>query len=446
MLCGHEDRETFDRTRAILRRDSFFTADHQVIFEVICEMDDAGTPIDSVLLRAELDRRGLLNEIGGGAYIAQLLNSIPSPAHGPHYAATVREKATLRGLESMAYEVLRRVRDPAKGTDAAAALSREFLEKLSDITAEGAAAMFTSLADATAERLERKQRGEDSLIPTGIPSLDDVATGIGGFPLGKFTLVGGRPGSGKSLFCKQAALNVAHANVPVGIVTVEETTDKVAENMLSNESGVENRAISFGNLSPEQWRELALAQERLQWVPFWVNDRAVKLADVEEAVTTAATRHKCKLVVVDYLQLVDGSTGEKGETEVREITRVSQALKRLAKRLNIAVVAACQLNRGNESQGIRQPAMRDLRGSGSLEQDGDVIILLHREDYYRHSEPGYQCTGQLLAIVAKFKNAGPAVIPLKFSGATQSISDWPEQGDPFPRQPGAGRATAIVVR
>lgn len=423
MLCG-DDVERFALVRARVRRDAFYQADHQIIYDALCSMADAGTSIDAVTTRAELIRRGLFEEIGGRDYLASILGTMPSAAHGEHYANLVREKYLLRGAIASANDILHDCYAPAAGAGYAADLLRTAAGRILELVSTGTADRFTRMADAVRMALEAKRNGKASRLATGLYEFDYLC---GGLPIGKFVLIGGRPGMGKSLLCKQIVLNVAAARLsPCGIVTVEEDERKVAQNAISNYSGIENCRVTYGNFGPEEWAAVATAAERLGTLDIWVNDRAVTLGEVEDAVTTAAVRHKCRVVVVDYLQLIDPEG--KGENENREITRISQALKRLAKRLDIVLMAACQLNRGNENGGVRPPTLRDLRGSGTLEQDGDLIVLLHREDYYLPDDRLHERNHQLKAIVAKNKDGPQATIPLLFDAKTQRISDWPAPG------------------
>jgi hypothetical protein len=168
----------------------------------------------------------------------------------------------------------------------------------------------------------------------------------------------------------------------------------------------------------------------LSSLPIHVADDPVKLSEVEGAIRTLVTKYGCELVVVDYLQLVDP---EQESNENRELTLISRTLKQTFKRLNVAGIAACQLNRGNETNGVRKPAMRDLRGSGSLEQDGDLILLLHREDVYHQGDADYEKTDQLEVIVVKNKDGDSGTIPLWFSGKTQTITNWADRpgANPF---------------
>jgi replicative DNA helicase len=406
----------FELARRVVTREAFYQADHQIIFDVLCDLRDGGRAVDAVLAREELKRRGLWEEIGGGATFADILGSVPSAAHGPHYAKEVREKYALRQIIGLANDVLRDAYAPSR-IERATELAMESARRFASVASTGRADEIVKLGDAVMDVYDRISNGEVRRVPTGLHDLDDV---IGGLAFGRFTQIGGRPGMGKSQLVKQIVRNVADTGRPVGIVTIEETREKIGENCLSAASGVENNHIAFGTVGQEEWSSLADAVQRLARLPVFISDRPVKLHEVEAAVTALAIEHKCEVIAVDYLQCIDADI----ENENREITKISKALKGSFKRLGVAGIAAVQLNRGNEVQGNRRPTLRDLRGSGSLEQDGDTIILLHRDDYYRKGDDGFTPDHKLEAIIEKNKDGCTGIVPLWFSGARQTITNW----------------------
>lgn len=420
------DKDVAARVLGLIDRDDFFSADHQIIYDLLAKMTRAGKPVDAILLREELAKRQLLVEVGGDHYLGQILDTVPTAAHGEHYAATVRELAVRRRIIQASNDATRSAFGPHEGISASA-LARQYADAFAMIANTGTTDSFRRLGDVVSDVIEAKSKNEVRRVPTGLTMLDSTA---GGLPLGRFTLVGGRPGSGKSLLCKQFLHNIGARGEPIGLVTIEESAEKVAENALANRASVENNHIAYNRLSGAEWSDIINVTPELAKMDFWVSDEPTRLSDVEGAVTTAAVKHGCRVVVVDYLQLIDPDTPS--ENENREITKISKTLKAAAKRLDIALVAACQLNRGNETGSVRKPTLRDLRGSGSLEQDGDMILLLHREDYYHYQDQNYVPTHQLEIIVAKNKDGCQGVIPTKFSGRHQRVSDWLEPGyDPF---------------
>jgi len=403
----------------IISRDAFFQADHQIIFDILVKLHKDGKPIDAIIVSDELRRRNLLEECGGIPYLGQIVGSVPSSAHGAHYAKIVREKHLLRGVISSSNEALRRAYGPASEENHAEKIARIFQNDLSAIACGGQGDRIHRLSEVAAQVLMDHDQKAKQRFPTGLIELDEI---IGGIPKQRFTLVGGRPAMGKSLCCKQIVLNIARRGIPCGIISIEETSDKIAQNYLSNLSGVENRRVVYDTIDQQEVDALVKAMKPIGDLPIFISDQPVRLSDVESVITAMVMKYKCQLVVVDYLQLIslDAAT----ENENREITRISKALKAIFKTLNIAGLVAAQLNRGNETSGIRKPTLRDLRGSGSLEQDGDLILLLHREDYYHRGEDNYTPDQQVEVIIAKNKDGPTGNVPLRFEGKTQRISDW----------------------
>jgi replicative DNA helicase len=323
----------------------------------------------------------------------------------------------LRGAISISNDVIRSCYGPL--SKSVNAVIGDMAQRLMELASTGTTDQFIRLQEAASKAIDKRMNDEIRRVKTGLREIDDI---VGGMPLSKFIIIAGRPAMGKSQLCKQIVLNAAMSKISSAVVTIEEGEGKVAENMIANLSGIENRRIAYGQIAQEEWGEIGGAINRMKGVNFWINDHPTKLSEVVEAITTAKLKHDCQLVVVDYLQLI--SPDESGENENREITQISHALKGLAKRLDIALIAACQLNRGNESHGVRPPALKDLRGSGTIEQDGDLIILLHRPDYYLSHEDQDQRNNQLHAIVAKNKDGPTGTVPLYFDAKTQRIADW----------------------
>lgn len=417
MLAG-DDRETFDLSAAGVRPHTFFSADHSIIFSTLARMRAAETGIDAVTVRADLMRQGMYEEIGGDEYLSRILGLVPTHHHGPHYGAIVREKYTLREIIRVANTAIRRV-FAASIHDRSNEIARELYEDLASVAITGDAEKIHHISDVIAEVVEANSGTSTNRFKTGLMELDDV---IGGVATSRFTLIGGRPGMGKSMACKQLALNIAGTGTPCGIITIEETREKIGQNYLSNLSGVENRRIVLNRL--DQWDAAAVAATLPDFhdLPIFIADTPTRLAEVASTATTMIVKHKCRVVIVDYHQLItpDGS----GDNENREITIASKTLKNLFKRSGVAGVVAAQLNRGNESQGVRRPELRDFRGSGTIEQDADCAILLHREDYYHRNEEGYVSDHKIEFIVAKNKDGPNCMVPCYFDGRTQRVVNW----------------------
>lgn len=410
------DRDARREIINCVHREDFFQADHQIIFDLIERRHRADEPVDWMLLRGDLESRQLLDEVGGMPYLAQISDSAPSAAHGIHYAQKVVKTARLRSLISSANDALRDCYSPG-AEDGWEALCRKIGDDAYSLLNHGTRETIRLWRDIVEEALERKNDGKRKRVSTGIHSLDEV---IGGLPKGRMSIVGGRPGSGKSQLGKQFAKNIASAGTRVGIIAVEEDRFKIVDNLLSNESGVENRRIVYEMCDQIEWGEIYAAVSRMNDYPLYVDDERTDLSGVEATVSRMVTKFGCEVVVIDYLQLIDPGEGEAAQNRDNQIRTMSNALKRTFKRLGVAGVVLAQLNRASGSD---RPQMSNLRESGSIENDGDLIMLLHREDYYRCNSPDFVPDNILEINVAKNKDGPTAVVPTLFDGRHQSITD-----------------------
>lgn len=372
--------------RSIVKADDFYQADHQTFYRILCEMVDRGDNVDHVLLRAELAKRKLLEECGGTAYIAQLIAAIPLPKHGPHYAKIVASHSRTRAWIALAGEITRQAYSATKAEDASALIRERVAAALDSIEQTGGKTTeITTIAEVLHRVNEQLSAPAGTrLIETGIWSLDQQTGGLG---VGEMTLVAARPSMGKSLLAKQIARNIACRNVAVGLVSVEESADKVGRNIVSAIDSIENHNLRKGLLSEAERQKVRVTAEAAKEIPLYINDTASRLSDVVAVITKMAKVRGCRVIVVDYLQLIES---EGGNTREQEVSRISRRLKTVFKQLGVAGLVVAQLNRGNEQGQIRPPRMSDLRDSGQIEQDADVILLLHRPGYYARENAGDQ--------------------------------------------------------
>jgi len=407
--------DTIKGVKELVNRGAFFQADHQLIFDAIVHLNENNQPIDAVIVKEELAKRNILEEIGGTAYIAKLLNHVPSAAHAAHYAKIVREKSILRGIISIATDAMRVAYCPEAETDAATT-SQDLALKFTELASTGNTAQVHQLADVVVEVLGRKRAGTVLRISTGIKSIDDV---IGGLRLGGKTIIGAKAGMGKSLMLKQMARNIAGRGIPFGIISIEEGRHKIGENMLANESGIANNRIAFGSFCKEEWDEANSALNRMSNLPIYIIDSVRKVGSIVSAAHLLVHKHKCQVIAIDHLHVVE-SDGNQRDNREREMSKISAELKWAWKRLNVAGIEAAQLNR---KDGRDRPELSSLRDSGSLEQDGDCVILLHQEDYYRKNHLEHDHI--LEAIIAKNKDGARGTVGLRYDGARQRITDLP---------------------
>jgi replicative DNA helicase len=411
-------KATWARVKATVTVDSFFQADHSVLFKVLKHLSDEGHKIDPMIVRDELGNRQLLDDIGGVEYLAEILHTVPNSANAVEYADIVRQKAMLRALVSQANDTIRRCYGPL-GDTTAEEIAMGVSARAARIATTGRTSDVYRIGDVAAEVFVQKDAGTSKFIETGLRDLDRL---IGGLLIGGKTIVGAKAGMGKSALIKQIALNVAGCGTSVGIISIEESRYKIAENALSNRSGVVNNRISFGRLTEFDWGKFATAVAELSNTPIFIVDSARKLSSIIAAAHGLHAEHGCKVIAVDHLHIVDGECDANRE---REISKISAELKWVWKDMGVAGIEAAQLNRGS---GRDRPSNANLRDSGSLEQDADTVALLHREDYYRTGNDPHD--NILEIIIAKNKNGAPGTVPARYDGARQRVGNL-EPEDPF---------------
>jgi replicative DNA helicase len=419
------DRAMLEDVRASISHDSFYSADNQIIWDVVDDLYKRGSAIDMLIVREELEKRQLLQEVGGVAYLGRVFQSMPSAAHGMHYAGIVAEKAKLREIIATSTKAIRDAYAPADD-DVADEIARELERGASRIREFGFAESINSIGQIVAAVLETKRQKVVTRYSTGLHDLDDVTQGL---PVGGLTYIGGLAGMGKSQLLKQILMNTARSGMPAGFVSVEEPNLKIGENMLANTSGIENKRIVNNKIAPSEWDRLAKACEELRPVPLFVDDSRRTISSIETTIRRMVRKHGCRMIGVDHLHLIDGETNAQRE---QEIAAISGGLKAIFKELGVAGIVALQLNRGGAQDGDGgKPELRHLRGSGTLEQDGDLIIQLYRDDYFRWKKEGESFTPnhELLAYVNKNKGGEHGHAKLYFDGDHQAIRDWEEQGD-----------------
>jgi replicative DNA helicase len=412
------DRDMAATIRAMIYRDDLYDLSHQVIWDVACRMIDAKVPLDPVLLSHELRKTGQLDEIGGMKYLGEIVGSVPSAAHGEHYAKIVKDAANARRIIQAADKALRWAYSPERREDPAAK-AMELAGELADIGANHVSDGFRHVTQILESEFQEMAAGRKRRVPTGWADLDNV---IGGLPRGGMTLVAGRPGMGKSAVLKTLARSYS-LRASVAVITVEESSAKAALNIAACVSGVDNRNVANNELSPNEWARLWDAYRVLQPARLMINDRPTKISDVESAVSLAKIKHGADVIIVDYLQLIDDELG--ADNENRQVTEVSRRLKNAFKRHDVVGIVAAQLNRGGQ---LRQqipppPTLTDLRGSGALEQDGDVIIGLHSEDYYMRGKKDYLPTRRIELHGLKNKDGPTFTVPLYYEMRTLTIRD-----------------------
>ncbi|MDD5457961.1 MAG: replicative DNA helicase [Phycisphaerae bacterium] len=394
--------------------DAFYRIEHQMIFDALVslyEKNRAGG-LDGVLLRDELEKQKQLEEVGGVDYLGAIVDSVPTTANLEYYLGIVKEKRLMREMISAATEILRESYDQSGEIGEKLDKAEELIFKVTESTLSGDAAPLKDLVSRAYEMIEER----DGTLVTGLDThYSDLNNMTCGLQKGEMIIVAGRPSMGKTALAVNIAENMAvKSGIPAAIFSMEMSKEQLTERILCSYSRVDSQSVRRGLLSTEQYHELAAACMELGKAPIYIDDTAgLTPLELRAKARRLKSRHKIEAIFIDYLQLMNIGTG-RSESRQQEITTISRYIKALARELNIPVVVLSQLNRAAESREGHRPRMSDLRESGSIEQDADVIMLLHREDYYHKDEEGYVQNGVAEVIIAKQRNGPTGAVQMLF--------------------------------
>ena len=400
-----------DAVVQIALADHFYRPAHQLIFDVLLEMRNDNKPIDLVTVREALQRRQQLKNVGGIDYIVALVEGVPSAANAEYYAKIVRDKALLRQMILVSTEIASeayQTRDEAM----------EFLDhaerKIFEVAEQHMGAEAVTIGSLLTETFEKLQAHEGMAVTglaTGYHRLDELT---GGFQDSELIILAARPSMGKTSLLLNIAEYVAVANkVPVALFSLEMSNQQISSRLLASYARFDLKQMRRGTINPEDWTALQAAAGDLEPAPLYIDDSPMlTIMQLRAKARRLASIREIKAVFVDYLQLM--SYGGRAESRQQEITVISRGLKALAKELEIPVIVAAQLNRGPADRTSHVPRMSDLRESGSIEQDADVVMLLHNEDYYHRGEEGYVADNMTKLIIEKQRNGPTDIVPLLF--------------------------------
>ena len=412
------DNALFDQTSEMLTTEDFYLENHRNIFSTMERLSSHTQVIDLLTLREELQKQNELEAVGGVAYVASLLDGVPRVSSVLHYARIVKEKSLLRKLIHSANEIL--VRGFSNEEDPLDLLERAE-KSIFDISQDKLQGGFVQLQDLLTESYENieslYQRKElISGIPTGFRQLDHLTSGL---RASEVIIVAARPGLGKTSFVVNIAQNAAseHQKV-VGIFSLEMAAQQLVTRMLCAEARVDSHKVRSGYLSKEDWKRLARTMSKLARAPIFIDDTpGISIVEMRSKARRLKAEHGLDLLIVDYLQLMSGtstSSRMRFENRQQEISAISRALKGLAKELNLPLIAVSQLSRAPEQRrGDHRPQLSDLRESGSIEQDADLVLFIYREDLYKKAEDLDE-EGIVQIIIGKQRNGPTGVIKLAF--------------------------------
>ncbi len=405
--------ERTDLIRGVIEADDFFSQPYGKVFQALLDMTDQGQPVDVLTLREELSRRGQLDLVGGPAALAELTSGVPNSANLLYYAQLVRDKAKLRRLVRTATEVLEAAYKAERPADEVADWAEHLIFELGERGSLREAAPIQDVLKTAYHELEVLSQRDEGELTTGLATdyyeLDRLLSGL---QKSEFIVVAGRPSMGKSTL----ALNILHRvgvqqKVPSALFTLEMTKESIARNMLCASSRVDGARMRNGRLNEEDWTRLTRAADQLSQAPIFIDDTpSISLGELRGKCRRLHRQHQVGLVIIDYLQLMQGPPQGREINRQQEISDISRGLKAIARELDVPLVALSQLNRSVEGRADHKPILSDLRESGAIEQDADVVLLLHRPSYYNpDDEPGIAHV-----VVAKQRNGPTGEIQLQF--------------------------------
>jgi replicative DNA helicase len=389
----------------------FYRESHAKIYRAALALYVKGEPVDAITLVDELDERGELEDVGGKVRIHELAALVPATANAGHYAQIVREAATLRGLIRAGGDIARLGWErPGDATE----LVDQAEQILFDLSQERTRGEFTHIEELLRESFERitalYESGADVTgVPSGFRDLDRITSG---FQEGNLVIVAARPSMGKSGLALCMAANLAvRRQVPVALFTLEMSKSEVTQRLMCSEAKVESQRLRTGKLAADDWPRLTAACDKLAKAPIYVDDSgSITLMEIRSKARRLKAKHPdLGLILVDYLQLM--TSGTNPENRVQEVSQISRSLKVLARDLGVPIIALSQLSRAVEQRHEKRPILSDLRESGSLEQDADIVIFIYRDEYY-NEESDQQ--GLAEVIVAKHRNGPTDTVKLSF--------------------------------
>jgi replicative DNA helicase len=405
----------------VVRGADFYLPKHEVVFDAILNLYSHGEPTDVIAVTDELTKTGLLPRAGGAEYLHTLTGLVPTAANAGYYASIVAEKAVLRRLVEAGTRIVQMgYASEGEVTDLVNNAQAEIYGVTGGLDSEDYIPLVDAIHDAVEEiELARGRDGQLAGVPTGFSELDALTNGLHG---GQLIIVGARPAMGKSTLALDFARTAAvHHKLPTIFFSLEMGRSEIATRLLSAESGIPMHVLRKGNMDERDWTRLASVRGDIGDAPLYIDDSPnMTLVEIRAKCRKLSQRVGLKMVVVDYLQLM--TSGKKVESRQQEVSEFSRALKLLAKELQVPIVALAQLNRGPEQRADKKPALSDLRESGSLEQDADIVILLHREAAYDRDHPR---AGEADLIVAKHRNGATDDIAVAFQGMYSRFADMP---------------------
>lgn len=406
------DKDAVIKIADNLSPEDFYRDDHAIIFEAILVLFEKRSPIDLVTLTDYLEKSKKLKDIGGASYLATLVNFVPSAAHVKRYAEIVHTKATLRRLISAATNIIQFSYNETDEVDSVLDKAESELLSVSQKFSRQYFIPVKSVLTETFDRIDElsKHKGKVSGVSTGFKDLDSLLAGLQPSDL---IILAARPSMGKTSFALNVAQHVAmREKTPVGVFSLEQSKEQIVDRIICGESNVDGWKLRTGNLTDEDFPKIGQAMAMLSEAPIYIDDSPMlNIMEIRTKARRLQSEHGLGLIIVDYLQLMQGRQSSRDINRVQEISEISRGLKAIARELNVPVVALSQLSRAVEHRPDKRPQLSDLRESGSIEQDADIVMFIYRDDYY---DPESEKKNIAEVLIRKHRNGPIGSIELYF--------------------------------
>ncbi len=412
------DPEALYRVSPFLKGEDFYVQKNAWVYEAVLAIHERREPVDFVTLCDELERRGQLEEIGGAAHITSLINAVPSAIHAEAYGHIVEQAAIRRRLISAASQIAQLAYQEVEDVDQVVDQAEQALFSVSQRRITRDLTPIQELIRRYYDRIEylHAHQGEPLGVPTGYIDIDRL---LGGLQRSDFVIIAARPSVGKTSLCLSIARNAARHGQHVAIFSLEMSGEQIVQRLVSAETGIDTQRLRLGDLRDDEWPLFVQATGKLADLPVFIDDTpSISALQLRTKARRLHSEHGLDLIIVDYLQLMTGDV--RSENRVQEVSYISRSLKAIARELDLPVVAASQLSRAVEQRTDKRPVLADLRESGSLEQDADVVMFIYRDELY-HPDTEKQHIADI--IVAKHRNGPTGTVQLFFRNRLAQFLD-----------------------
>lgn len=430
------DKKGVDEVIDILHPDVFYKDAHKYIYEAIFKLFESSEPVDLLTVSAQLKKEGRLEAVGGDFYLIKLTQKVASSAHIEFHARIILQKYIQRSLIKISSEIIEEAYSDATDVFDLLDNAEAKLYEVTQGNLKRSAETAQNLVIQAKKKIEEISNKEGlSGIPSGFDKLDKLTSG---WQPSDLVIVAARPGMGKTALTLSMARNIAvNSDIPVAFFSLEMSSVQLITRLISSETGLSSEKLRTGKLEKHEWEQLNVKVKALEKAPLFIDDTpSLSIFDLRAKARRLASQHKIRLIIIDYLQLMTAGGSQKGGNREQEISTISRNLKALAKELNVPVIALSQLSRAVETRGgSKRPILSDLRESGAIEQDADIVSFIYRPEYYKidewDDEERTPTQGQAEFIVAKHRNGGLDNIRLKFVGALGKFDNLDDFDSPF---------------